>query len=247
MRLKNKIAIITGGTRGIGRSIVETFALEGANVFFTYAQNDDLAKEISEGIIKKGGSCHGVKLDVTNFSQIEKWKDEFIKENGRLDILVNNAGIIRDKSLMMMSPHDWKEVIDTNLTGVFNMTKVFIVSFMKEKKGSIINITSVSGIVGLPRQCNYAASKGGLISFTKSLAREVGSFGIRVNAIAPGFTETDMTKSLQAAQRESAHSLIPLARFGKPEEVAKLALFLSTDESGYITGQTIRIDGGLGM
>jgi 3-oxoacyl-[acyl-carrier protein] reductase len=174
---------------------------------------------------------------------IDKIKETF----GRLDILVNNAGITRDKSLMMMSQQDWSDVIDTNLTGVFNATRACIITFLKQKSGNIVNIASVSGIHPLAGQTNYAAAKAGVIGFTKSLAKEVAPYNIRVNAVAPGFIETDMTANFTEKMREKFFAMIPLRRFGTPEEVSNAVLFLLTDESQYITGQVIQLDGGLGM
>lgn len=247
MKLKDKIAIVTGGTRGIGRAIVEAFAQEGARVIFTYVKSDSLADEIKRGMASSGGRVEGFKVDVRDYEKVDAWKEEILEKFGRVDILVNNAGIIKDKALAMMSSKEWHDVIDTNLYGVFNVTKSFIVTFMKQKEGNIINISSLSGIIGLPRQVNYSASKGGIISFTRSLAREVASFGIRVNAIAPGFIHTDMTAELGEEHIQRILPQIPLARFGTSEEVAKVALFLTSDESNYITAQVIRVDGGLSM
>ena len=247
MLLKNKLAIITGGTRGIGKSIVKEFAKEGAKVIFTYNKNDFLKEEVVKEVNNQGGFCEGFKIDVRDFSRILEWKEEIIEKYGKVDILVNNAGIIRDKALMMMTREDWGDVIDVNLNGLFNVTRSFIIHFMKQKSGNIINIASLSGIIGLPRQTNYAASKGGMISFTKALAKEVATFNIRVNAIAPGFINTDMVKELNGEYVKSALKNIPLARFGECEEVSKVASFLASEESSYITGEVIQVDGGLGM
>lgn len=247
IKLKNKIAVVTGGSRGIGRSIVEEFATEGAKVIFTYVKNEVAKDSVELEVKKKGGDAQGIKLDVCNFEDIEECKEKILDKFGKVDILVNNAGILRDKALVMMSKEDWRDVIDTNLNGIFNVTKNFIAVFMRQKQGSIINITSISGIIGMPRQVNYSASKGGIISFTKSLAREVAPFNIRVNAIAPGFINTDMTRSIRDDYVQKILPNIPLQRFGEPREVAKTAVFLAGDEANYITGQIINVSGGLGV
>lgn len=245
--LLNKVAIVTGATRGIGRSIVTALAKEGADCAFTYIKNQNLADSLVEEVASIGRRAFPVQMDVRDFENpkalVEKVKEIF----GRLDILVNNAGIIRDKSLMMMSKEDWSDVIDTDLTGVFNVTRACIITFLKQKNGNIINISSVNGVHPLPGQVNYAAAKAGVIGFTKSLAREVAPYNIRVNAVAPGFIETDMTKELTEEYKNKFLHAIPLGRFGSPEEVAKVSVFLASDKSKYITGQTIQIDGGLGM
>ena len=243
MILKGKTAVVTGGTRGIGRAIVELFAKEGAKVVFTYQNSNAQAWEIEQTY----RNAKGFKVDVRETQQIERWKEMVIEKFGPADILVNNAGIIRDKALAMMSREDWDDVINTNLNGVFNVTKAFIVSFMKQKAGTIINISSLSGIMGIPRQTNYSASKGALNAFSRSLAKEVAVYNIRVNVVAPGFIDTDMTKTLRDEHVQQIMPQIPLGRFGSSEEVAKVVLFLATDESQYITGQVLRVDGGLGM
>ncbi|MCX5781982.1 MAG: 3-oxoacyl-[acyl-carrier-protein] reductase [Elusimicrobia bacterium] len=247
MEFKDKVVVITGGTRGIGKALVETFAFNGAKVIFTYAQNDEMAAKLKNEIESKGGYADPYKLDVKNYEEIEKWRDKIIEKYEKIDVLINNAGIIKDKALMMMTKEDWLDVIDTNLNGLYNITRNFIVTFMKQKEGCIVNISSVSGVIGLPRQTNYSASKGGIIAFTKALAKEVASLNIRVNAIAPGFISTDMTATLKDDLVKKMLSLIPLQRFGKPEDVAKAALFLASKDSSYITGHTLVIDGGLSM
>ncbi len=247
MKFKDKLAIVTGGTRGIGRAIALELAKDGADIVFTYLKNDDLAVSLRKEIERLGARAYPFKIDVRDFEKVEEWKEKIIEQFNNIDILVNNAGIIKDSALAMMEKESWLEVIDTNLNGLFNVTKAFIVKFMKQKSGNIINITSLSGIIGLPRQTKYAASKGGIIAFTKSLAKEVAPFNVRVNAVAPGFIETDMTASLKEEYLKQVMPQIPLGRFGKPEEVAKVVSFLAGDESNYITGQVIRIDGGLGM
>jgi 3-oxoacyl-[acyl-carrier protein] reductase len=184
---------------------------------------------------------------VKKYDACREFSEKVLDKFQKIDVLINNAGIINDKALMMMTESDWLDVINTNLNGTFNVTKNFIISLMKQRKGNIINISSLSGILGLPRQANYAASKGGMISFTRSLAREVAPLNIRVNAIAPGFIQTDMIKSLREDYVKDVLPQIPLGRFGEVKEVAQVALFLAGDESDYITGQVLRVDGGLGM
>jgi 3-oxoacyl-[acyl-carrier protein] reductase len=245
--LTDKVAIVTGGTRGIGRAIVLALCREGAHCAFTYTTNTSLADSLLKEIQQIGRRGLSLKLDVRDFDGarglVEKVKEDF----GRLDILVNNAGITRDKSLMMMSREDWSSVIDTDLTGVFNATRACIVTFLKQKSGHVVNISSVSGIHPLPGQVNYAAAKAGVIGFTRALAKEVAPYHVRVNAVAPGFIETDMTAGLQEKYRKKLNDLIPVGRFGTPEEVARVVLFLVGEESGYITGEVIQIDGGLGI
>ncbi|MBI4846927.1 MAG: 3-oxoacyl-[acyl-carrier-protein] reductase [Candidatus Omnitrophica bacterium] len=247
MNLSEKIAVISGGTRGIGKSIVELFAKEGATVLFTYFSNDSLAKKIESNFSDLPQAIKGFKVDIKNASQVENFKEQVLDKYGHIDILVNNAGIVKDKALAMMSYEEWNEVINTNLNGLFNLTKAFVVSFMKQRQGNIINISSLSGIIGIPRQTNYSASKGGMIAFSKALAKEVAAFNVRVNVVAPGFIHTDMTSGLKEDYVKHIMPQIPLARFGEPEEVAKAVLFLATEKSNYITGQVLRVDGGLGM
>ncbi len=241
-----RVAIVTGGTRGIGRAIVKMLCNKGATCLFTYVSNQSLAEELSKEIKSEDGLAIPLKVDVRDF---EGAKEAVLKakELGRYDILINNAGITRDRAFMLMSPEEWREVIDTNLTGVFNITRASIITFLKQQSGSIVNISSVSGIHPVPGQVNYASSKAGIIGFTKALAREVAQYNIRVNCIAPGFVETDMTERLSEKLRQRLLETIPLKRFATPEEVARIALFLAGDESRYITGQTIEIDGGLGL
>ena len=245
--LHDKVAIVTGGTRGIGRSIVIALAKEGADSVFTYTRNQELADSLADEVKKMGRLALPVQIDVRDFDGarllIERVKERF----GRLDMLINNAGITRDKSFIMMDREDWISVIDTDLTGVFNTTKACIITFLKQRNGNIVNISSVSGIHPLPGQVNYAAAKAGVIGFTKSLAKEVAPYNIRVNAVAPGFIETDMTSKLNEKYRNKLIGIIPVGRFGTPNEVARVVCFLLSDESRYITGEVIQIDGGLGI
>jgi len=220
---------------------------EGADCAFTYTRNRTAAESLAEEVHHLGRRALPVQLDVRDFEGAKTLVDTVKKEFGQLDILVNNAGITRDKSLMMMNHEDWCEVIDTNLTGTFNTTRACIITFLKQKSGHIVNISSVSGVHPLAGQVNYAAAKAGVIGFTKSLAKEVAPYNIRVNAVAPGFINTEMTAELSEKIRDKFLKMIPLQRFGTPDEVAKVVLFLLSDLSTYITGQTIQLDGGLGI
>jgi 3-oxoacyl-[acyl-carrier protein] reductase len=237
-----KVAIVTGGSRGIGRAIVQALAREGAKVAFTYAQNKALADEVANG-----DTVIGFQADVTSFDQAKDLAKQVKEKFGRVDILVNNAGITRDKLLAMMSEKDWDDVIDTNLKGVFNLTKPVVGMMIRQRAGTILNITSISGIVGMPGQVNYSSSKAGMIGFTKALAKEMAKAHITVNALALGFVETDMTGVLNPEYRAKALEQIPLGRFGKAEEMAEVALFLLSPKAGYITGQVIQVDGGLAI
>ena len=243
----NKLALITGGTRGIGKQIALTLAKEGYNIAINYrAENDDLKitkKEIESNNVK----CFAVQGDVTKFEDCEEFVKQIIEEFGNIDVLVNNAGITRDTLLMRMKEEDFKQVIDTNLVGTFNVTKNVISYMMKARNGRIINISSVVGISGNAGQTNYAASKAGIIGFTKSLAKEVASRNITVNAVAPGFIETQMTAVLKEDIKEEIAKKIPLKRMGTPQDVANVVKFLASSDSSYITGQVIHIDGGMLM
>ena len=242
MEFQNRVAIITGGSRGIGRAIVQALARGGAKVAFTYAQNKAMADEIANG-----DTIVGFQTDATNFEQAKELVKQVKEKWGAVDILVNNAGITRDKLAAMMSEKDWDDVIDTNLKGVFNVTKPVIGLMIRQRRGAILNITSVSGIVGMPGQLNYSSSKAGVIGFTKSLAKELAKAQIRVNALAPGFIETDMTAVLKDEYKAKALEQVPLGRFGKAEDVAETALFLLSDKASYITGQVLQVDGGLAI
>lgn len=247
MTFKDKAAIVTGASRGIGKEIALMLADEGADVAFTYLKSEAQAQELALQIQNKGRKALALKIDSSDFDQakvlIEKTKEAF----GRLDFLVNNSGITRDKALMLMTREDWGEVINTNLTGTFNVSRQAIVTFLKQKSGSIVNIASISGIIGLSRQANYASSKAGIIGFTRSLARETAAYNIRVNAVAPGFIETDMIAGLKPEYKDAMLVNIPLNRFGKASEAAAAVKFLLSDAAGFITGQVLVVDGGLSI
>jgi 3-oxoacyl-[acyl-carrier protein] reductase len=242
MSFAGKVAIVTGGSRGIGRAIVQRLAAEGAKVAFTYIQNKALADEVAQG-----DTISGYQTDVTNFEQAKDFVKQVKERFGRIDILVNNAGITRDKLLAMMSEKDWDDVIDTNLKGAFNLSKPVVGAMLRQRSGTILNITSISGIVGMPGQVNYSSSKAGMIGFTKALAKEMAKANITVNALALGFVETDMTAVLNEEYRAKALGQIPLGRFGKADNMADVALFLLSDKANYITGQVIQVDGGLAI
>jgi len=245
MLLEGKTALITGASRGIGKGIAEKFAGNGAQVAFTYMSSADKAKALEADLGGKGVKVKGYQSDAAVYQQAEDLINEVVSEFGTIDILVNNAGITRDGLLMRMSEDDWDAVIDTNMKSVFNTTKAIQRTFLKQRSGSIINLTSVVGVKGNAGQSNYAASKAGIIGFTKSIALELGSRSIRCNAIAPGFIETEMTAELDEKMVEEWAAAIPLKRSGSVEDVANLALFLGSDLSTYITGQVLHVDGGM--
>ena len=243
--LEDHVVIVTGGTRGIGRAIVEELCVQGARVCFTYQQQRDLAEALVEELAGRGCSALSLQADVTDFPRAQDVVATVLERFGRLDGLVNNAGVTQDKALMLMDPEDWHTVIETNLTGVFHYCRAAIVTLMKQRSGRIVNLTSVSGLVGMARQVNYAASKAGIIGLTKALAKEVAAYGILVNAVAPGFVDTDMTRQLDEKRRAVARAQIPLGRFGTSEEVASVVAALLSRYGSYITGQVLTIDGGL--
>jgi len=242
--LEGKVALITGATRGIGRGIAEMFAQQGAKVAFTYAGSVDKAKELEE-TLSSVTQIKGYQSDASDFDAAQTLIDEVMAEFGQIDILINNAGITRDNLLLRMSKEDWDTVIKVNLDSVFNLTKAVIKPMMKAKSGSIINMTSVVGISGNAGQANYAASKAGVIGFTKSVALELGSRNIRCNAIAPGFIATEMTAALDEKATQKWNDAIPMKKLGKPEDIANACVFLGSDMSSYVTGQTLNVDGGL--
>lgn len=246
MRLEGKIALVTGGTRGIGEAICIRLAKEGADIAFT-GRDQNAAKRVTSTISDFGKRALFIEADITDKGRMAEVISNIEKQLGPIDILVNNAGITRDNLFIRMKEDDWRAVVDTNLTGTFNVTQAVARSMLKRKNGSIINISSVIGLTGNSGQANYAASKAGIIGFTKALAKEFSSRNIRVNAVAPGFIETDMTKKLSDDIREKARLQIPLGFFGKPDDVAASVAFLASDDARYITGQILVVDGGMIM
>jgi len=245
--IKDKVALVTGATRGIGKSIAETFAANGAKVIFTYHSSIEAALEIERWGSDNNYEIFGIQADASKFSDAEKSINFTLEKFGRLDILVNNAGITRDNLLLRMSEDDFDSVISANLKSVFNYTKCAVKPMISQKFGRIINISSVVGITGNPGQANYVSAKAGVIGFTKSTAKELASRNITVNAVAPGFIETDMTKKLNDKQREGILSVIPLKKIGSPGVIAKAALFFASENADYITGQVLCVDGGMTM
>ncbi len=245
--LQGKVALVTGGGRGIGRAIVFALADAGATVAFTYKNSAAAAEEMVRELTGKGLTVTAYQSDAAMTQEASTVVESVIKEFGRLDILVNNAGITRDGLLLRMSEEDWDRVLDNNLKSVFNFTKAACRHMMGQRAGKIVNLTSVVGIRGNAGQANYAASKAGIVGFTKSIAKEVGSRNIQVNAVAPGFVDTDMTAALTAEQKKALADTIPLRRTAKPEEIAAVVRFLVSPEAEYITGQVITVDGGMTM
>ena len=245
--LEDKVVLITGASRGIGKSIAEECVKQGAKVAFTYLSSAEKAKALEEELAVNGGVAKGFKSDASKFDDAQKLVDDVVAEFGQIDVLVNNAGITRDTLLMRMTEDQWDEVMNTNLKSAFNLTKAVQRPMLKARKGSIINMSSVVGVSGNAGQSNYAASKAGLIGFTKSIAQELGSRNIRCNAIAPGFIETEMTAALDQNVVDEWRKSIPLKRGGNPKDVADLTVFLGSDMSTYITGQTVNICGGMLM
>jgi 3-oxoacyl-[acyl-carrier protein] reductase len=243
--LEGKTAIITGASRGIGRGIAQVFAKHGANVAFTYSASAEAAKELEAELAASGVKAKGYQSNAANFNEAQKLVDDVIAEFGAIDILINNAGITKDNLLMRISEEDFDKVIEVNLKSVFNMTKAVQKTMLKQRHGSIINMSSVVGVKGNAGQTNYAASKAGVIGFTKSVALELGSRNIRCNAIAPGFIETEMTGKLNEEVVKGWRENIPLKRGGTPEDVANACVFLASDMSAYVTGQTLNVDGGM--
>lgn len=243
--LENKTALITGATRGIGKGIAQTYAKHGANVAFTYSSSVDAANALEEELRGYGVKAKGYQSNAADFDAAQELAAEVLKEFGSIDILINNAGITKDNLLMRITEDDFDKVIEINLKSVFNLTKAVIRPMMKQRKGSIINMSSVVGLKGNAGQSNYAASKAGIIGFSKSVALELGSRNIRSNVIAPGFIETEMTAKLDEATVEGWRKAIPLKRGGTPEDIANACVFLGSDMSSYITGQTLSVDGGM--
>ena len=243
--LEGKVAVITGASRGIGRAIAQKFADNGATVCFTYMSSDEKAQALENELSANGGKARGFKSDAGDFQAAADLADAVIKEFGAIDILVNNAGITRDNLLMRMNESQWDEIIAVNLKSVFNLTKAVLRPMLKARGGSIFNMSSVVGVKGNAGQANYAASKAGIIGFSKSVALELGSRNIRSNVVAPGFIETEMTEKLDEKVVDGWRSAIPLKRGGNPEDIANTCLFLASDLSAYVTGQVINVDGGM--
>ncbi len=244
--LTEKIALVTGASRGIGKAIAMELAERGATVIVNYSGSEEKAQQTVSEIKKNGGEAVAVKCDVADFAACEKLAKDVIGRYGRLDILVNNAGITRDGLIMKMSEQDFDSVMDTNLKGTYNMIRHFSRWFLKQKSGRIINIASVSGVIGNAGQANYSASKAGVIGLTKAVARELSGRGICINAVAPGFIDTDMTRQMSEDAKKGIEAMIPMGHMGKPEDVARLVGFLA-DEAEYITGQVICVDGGMAI
>ena len=244
-KLSDRVAIVTGASRGIGRATALALASEGAKVVVNYARSSDAAQEVVQEITAGGGEAIALQADVSQADQVDALIEQTLAKFGQVDILVNNAGITRDTLLLRMKPEDWQAVIDLNLTGVFLCTRAVSKVMLKQRRGRIINITSVAGQMGNPGQANYSAAKAGVIGFTKTVAKEFASRGVTVNAVAPGFIETDMTSDLKS---DAIIEFIPLGRYGKPEEVAGMIRFLAADPAAaYITGQVFNVDGGMVM
>jgi len=243
--LEGKNAIVTGGSRGIGRGIAKVFAAHGANVAFTYNSSEEAAKELENELSESGIQAKGYKSNAADFEQAQELIKNVAEDFGAIDILVNNAGITKDNLLMRMSEEDFDRVIEVNLKSIFNMTKAVQRTMLKQRKGSIINMSSVVGVKGNAGQANYAASKAGIIGFSKSMALELGSRNIRTNVIAPGFIETEMTEKLDEKVVQGWRDNIPLKRGGTPEDIANACVFLGSDLSAYVTGQVLNVDGGM--
>lgn len=247
MKLQNKRALVTGGTRGIGKAIVYELAKEGCNIVFTYFSSEESAKKIESELDNENVKAFGFKADASSFNSAQETVNFTLEKLGGIDILVNNAGITKDNLLLRMNESDFDSVINANLKSVFNYTKAVIKTMIVQRYGKIINISSVVGIIGNAGQANYVASKAGVIGLTKSNAKELASRNICVNAVAPGFIDTEMTAKLTDQQKEAILTNVPIKRLGKPEDVAKTVSFLASSDSDYITGQVITVDGGLVM
>lgn len=245
MDKERKVALVTGGSRGIGKAVAKAFADAGYWVVINYSKSHYEAEALKSELSLKGAAVSVEQADVSDLAQVKRMIGNILEQCGRIDVLVNNAGIIRDGFLMLMSENDWSDVISTNLTGTFNCSKAVSEHMISRRSGVIINISSLSGITGLPGQTNYSAAKGGVIAFTKALAKELAPFGIRVNAVAPGVIGTELVDSLGERTKSGFLEAIPLKRFGRPEEVASVVGFLASEDASYITGETISVTGGL--
>ena len=245
--LEGRIAVVTGASRGLGKAIALELASKGATVIINYNGSKERAELVQKEIEEKGGVAKAVQCNVADFAECENFIKEVIDEYGKIDILVNNAGITKDGLIMKMSEADFDDVINTNLKGTFNTIRFASRQMMKQRKGRIVNMTSVVGISGNAGQANYASSKAGVIGLTKSMAKELASRGVTVNAVAPGFIETEMTDVLSDEVKEATRKMIPLGKYGKPENIAKAVAFLVSDDAEYITGQVVQVDGGMAI
>ncbi len=247
MVLKEKVALVTGGSRGIGKAVALALADEGAHVAFTFRSSAEAAEKVKSEIESRGRKALAIQSDAKDINSTVQVVERVVKELLRIDILVNNAGITKDTLLMRMSEQDWDDVLDTNLKSAFNFSKAVCRQMMSQREGRIINISSISGVMGNAGQVNYSSAKAGMIGLTKSLAKELASRNIQVNAIAPGFVDTDMTEKLTPQQREALMNIIPMKRTAKPEEIASVVVFLASPASSYMTGQVLCVDGGIVM
>lgn len=245
--MEHQVALVTGGSRGIGRAVALQLAQDGYDVAFCYHRETEAAEQVAASIRQGGQEAFYQPCDVTNFSEVQSFITAAEKELGPLTLLVNCAGIVRDNPLVLMDQTDWHAVIDTNLTGTFHFCRASVFGFMKRKKGVVVNTSSVAGVYGNATQSNYAASKAGIIGFSKSLAKELAPYNVRVNVVAPGFIVTDMTNILDEKIREKALNAIPMRRFGEVQDVAEVVSFLASDRARYITGQTLQVDGGIAL
>jgi 3-oxoacyl-[acyl-carrier protein] reductase len=245
MSSESKVAVVTGGSRGIGRAVVERLVARGFDVHFTYVSNEAAAKALVEHVQASGGKASASRVDARETKACTAMVEKVIAERGRLDVLVNNAGILKDRLLAMMTPDDWEPILETSLNGLFGTTNPAAKQMMRQKSGRVINLTSVSGVVGFPGQTAYCTAKAGLIGFTRALSKELAKWGGSVNAVAPGFTDTDMLAAVPEAQRAGFLARVPMGRFGTADEVANVVTYLAADAPQYLTGQVIVIDGGL--